>query len=367
MKSIKAVGVMSGSSLDGLDIAYCDFMIDTKLPGLVSQWNMLDTVSISYTKDYSNRLHKLKSKSALDLAMFHSEFGAYLGDTLKDLIHKHEWEPSFVSSHGHTIFHYPGQHMTFQLGAGQQIADHCQRPCITDLRQSDINFGGQGAPLATLADRFLFPGCTYYLNLGGIMNLSMLKDNKSIGYDLAPANQVLNHLARRAGFEMDKDGLLGAKGKVISNLLDKLKNHPFLRQPHPKSLDNAEVEQHWIQLFKDKADSTVDILRTYYEFIAYCIGSEIVQLRNQIGKDHLFEKILITGGGAHNVFLMKLIENQLEDLGIQLKPCERAVIDFKEALLIAYCGLFRWLEVPLPISQSTGARKDSIAGSIHLP
>ena len=198
----KVIGLMSGTSLDGADIAYCTFRL------INNKWNyeLLQVETIPYSQEWRSRLSSVEKGSALDLAITDSDYGCYLGQLTRNFIVTHELTPDFISSHGHTIFHQPEKKLTLQIGKGSAIVAETGHPVICDFRSLDVNLGGQGAPLVPIGDRLLFNDFDFCLNLGGFANISFEKEEKRIAFDICPVNIVLNYLAGRVGKPYDPSG-----------------------------------------------------------------------------------------------------------------------------------------------------------------
>ncbi|HEY6504318.1 MAG TPA: anhydro-N-acetylmuramic acid kinase, partial [Chitinophagaceae bacterium] len=236
----RAIGLMSGSSLDGLDIAYVEFHEN----GGKWSYEILKADCLPYTPAWITRLKNAISLNALDYQLLHTDYGHYLGQQVNKFIAENElqYKVALIASHGHTTFHVPAKKMTAQLGDGAAIASETQLPVITDLRALDVAFGGQGAPIVPIGEKLLLDNYDYFLNLGGIANITVNTDSSSasgyIAFDICPANRVLNMLANEAGKEYDKGGEMASLGKVNAGLLEKLNRLDYYKEPYPKSLAN---------------------------------------------------------------------------------------------------------------------------------
>lgn len=231
----RAIGLMSGSSLDGLDIAFAEFHEN----GGKWSYEILKADCYPYTEEWMARLKNAITLPALDYQLLHTDYGHYLGQQVNKFIEENElqYKIALIASHGHTTFHVPARKMTAQLGDGAAIASETQLPVVSDLRALDLAFGGQGAPIVPIGEKLLLGNYDYFLNLGGIANISV-NAGEYIAFDICPANRVLNMLANEAGAAYDKDGEMASQGKVNNNLLDKLNALDYYRQPYPKSLAN---------------------------------------------------------------------------------------------------------------------------------
>lgn len=345
---------MSGSSMDGLDMAYC------VLSEVGGEWTceIEAADSVSFTEEWKEKLKNITSVGAKDLIRIHVDFGHYIGEQINAFIEKNalEHKVHFVASHGHTVFHEPGQRMTFQMGDGASIAAELELPVISDLRNMDIAFGGQGAPIVPIAEKMLWAGYDYFLNLGGIANVSQHTENQITAFDVCPANRVLNALMNTVEKEYDDKGSTAASGKWNPDLLQALNNLDYYKLPAPKSLSNEFGMETVLPLLEKSDLSLSDKLATMVEHIAFQIG------------DSLAEKgtILVTGGGAHNDYLLQRIEFYLKSKNINIEKTDHQTIEYKEAICMALMGALRWREEENVLSQVTGARQNSIGGALWM-
>ena len=359
---------MSGSSLDGLDVAYCRF--DTAwVEGvfLVKNWKLLLADTLPFSTEWQDRLRQLPSASALDFCNAHAAFGHYLGELVNQFFSEKKLLPAqtdLIASHGHTIFHEPARGFTTQIGDGAALAANTGCTVISDFRTSDVALGGQGAPLAPMADKMLFPGYDFYLNIGGIANITCHagKDH-FIAFDVCGANQALNALANLVGQPYDADGHLAASGQLDPLLFEKINGPDFFAQPYPKSLSNQWVQQHLTQACLQSTSPINDRLHTVCQHVALQLEQSVRQV---FENEHLTKKkyrLLATGGGAFNGYLMQCIQQRLPNLDVVI-PSEK-VVKFKEALLMALLGVMRLAGAPNCISSVTGAKRDAVGGGIY--
>jgi anhydro-N-acetylmuramic acid kinase len=290
---------------------------------------------------------------------------------------KLNYQVALIASHGHTTFHLPAKKMTAQLGDGAAIAAETGLPVVTDLRALDIAFGGQGAPIVPIGEKMLWSEYDYLLNIGGIANISANvptpPDNGSqspsnslrtyIAFDVCPANRVLNMLANDAGKNYDDGGEMAASGKINSELLEKLNQLEYYGQSHPKSLANEFGTDVIYPIIKENGRTIQDALRTYNEHIAVQIKNAITGLNNYKLKT-TNHKLLATGGGVFNSFLMSRIKDILNELGIEVIIPDTDIVNYKEALIMAFIGVLRWRQENNVLSSVTGATKDSIGGAL---
>ena len=359
---------MSGSSLDGLDIAYVHFNEN----GGKWSFEIVNSECIAYNTHWRSRLANSTRLSSIEYQLLHSDYGHYLAECVIQFIVKNylQHQVDIISSHGHTTFHLPAKRMTAQLGDGAALAGVTQLPVVTDLRGIDVAFGGQGAPIVPVGEKLLFPGIDYFLNLGGIANLSSLKNNDPLAYDICAANRVLNLLVEEIQMEFDKDGRLASTGKINDDLLNLLNDLPYYDLPHPKSLPNSFGTDEVYPLVKKFDLSPADALRTYVEHIVIQVTNALIKTRAYEGsfeKDiTLSPQLLITGGGALNSFLMMRLKDHLRTTGIEMIVPSPEIINYKEALIIALIGTLRWREEYNVIASVTGARRNSIGGALWL-
>lgn len=348
---MRVLGIMSGSSLDGLDLALCNF----KDEGGRIAYEMLATDSVAYSAELHDRLLHMSSANAFDLAEAHATLGRFIGESAKRFLDS-AGPADLIASHGHTIFHQPKKSFTTQIGCGAHIAAITGVPAVVDFRTKDVALNGQGAPLVPIGERDLFNGYDGFLNLGGIANISVHKTGSITGTDLCFCNQALNFLAAEAGEAFDAGGGGARSGVLNAVLLERLQAMPFLAQPHPFTLGREHFEQQMQPFLSDRNIPLADRLHTTVEHAARIIGSALQQARVQ--------RCLVTGGGAHNTFLVERIQaHGKADLVV---PDARTV-EFKEALIFAYLGWLRWNERPNALASVTGATRDSIGGAVYLP
>lgn len=358
---------MSGSSLDGLDIAYVHFNEN----GGKWSFEIVYSECIPYNEHWRSRLTNSTRLSAIEYLLLHSDYGHYLAECVNQFIDKNELQHQvdIISSHGHTTFHLPAKRMTAQLGDGAALAGVTQLPVVTDLRSIDVAFGGQGAPIVPVGEKLLFPDIDYFLNLGGIANLSSLKNDDPLAFDICAANRVLNLLVEEIQLQFDKDGKLASTGKINDDLLNLLNDLPYYDLPHPKSLPNSFGTDEVYPLVKKFDLSLADALRTYVEHIAIQVKNALIKIRSYQGSfenTNTHPLLLITGGGALNSFLMMRLKDHLRTTGIDVVVPSPEIINYKEALIIALIGTLRWREEYNVIASVTGARRNSIGGALWL-
>lgn len=344
---------MSGSSLDGLDLALSEFWLDSE-----GRW--MGKIHKSETRPFPgalfNQLKSLPFGSAADLAQADFAFSAFSAGCVADFLSGVEKMPLFIASHGHTVFHQPQRGFTCQIGNGGILAAKSGLPVVCDFRSTDVGLGGQGAPLVPGAEHFLFAGYSACLNLGGIANLSFPNQPARAGFDVAPCNQLLNHAAAWRGLDYDRDGNLAKAGNPIPELMNQLQAIPFYCQHPPKSLGNEDVRHQWIPLLEPFKGEPENVLSSLCKHIAGQIGAALSENSG---------KILVTGGGAFHHTLLKSIEENL-DSGLQIELPSSEMIGFKEAYCFAFLGLKRWLGEVNCFARHTGASRDGILGCIYF-
>lgn len=367
-KTFHALGLMSGSSLDGLDLALCRFETAKQESDFqLEHWELCLAETLPFSEEWQEHLRKLPSASAFQLAAAHVAFGHYLGELVQQFLTQNQLEPAavdLIASHGHTIFHEPACGFTLQIGDGAALAARTGCAVVCDFRSADLALGGQGAPLAPVADKMLFPGYDFYLNIGGIANITCNANGRFVAFDVTGANQVLNALANLLGQACDQSGKLAAAGKVDGQLLTTLNSRPYLDAPYPKSLSNQWVVENMVKTCL-QADSPIpDRLHTACRHIAFQLGRST----KQVIKNEHFEKekyrMLATGGGVFNDFLIQSIREENQGVEIVIPP--EKTVNFKEACLMALLGVLRLEGVPNCISSVTGAEHDAIGGAFYL-
>ena len=344
----KSIGLMSGTSADGLDVCCATFTLKN------GKWSYkIDCAKgYSYAPELKDILmNKVQKMSALEFITFHSQYGHFLGQKVNEFMKEFNVKPDLIASHGSTVFHEPSKRIMFQIGDGAAIVAETGIQTVSDFRRLDIMLGGQGAPLVPVGDRALFGSYDYCLNIGGFSNISYDDGPRRIAFDISPVNYVINRYCRTIGLEMDRDGEIAAKGSVNDALLNDLNSLDYYSQKPPKSLAREWVEKNVFPLIDKYSLTLEDTLRTYYEHCAF-------QLAKVTDKG---KSILVTGGGAWNKFLLERMEALS---GCTLKVPEPEVVDYKEALIFAFLGVLYMTDTPSCLSSVTGAAKDNIGGML---
>lgn len=366
-RTYHGIGLMSGSSLDGLDIALCSFegSASAQNPFVLQNWALMAAQTAPFSEEWKRRLEALPQASALTFAKTHVDFGHYLGELVADFL-PGKAKPDFIASHGHTVFHFPEQQFTTQIGDGASLAAKTGCTVISDFRSSDLAMGGQGAPLAPLADQWLLPRFDFYLNLGGIANISCNTGDRFVAFDISGANQILNALVKPTGWPYDKDGQLAAKGQLNEELLEQTNQLTFFKQPYPKSLGNDWVQEQQVKPYLQFDAPLEDKLHTACVQIGQQIATAVRQIteRENMSKRHF--QLLITGGGAFNHFLVQCIKKEVNRIcPVAIETPDPSIISFKEACLIALMGVLRIEKQPNCLASVTGARQNAIGGAIY--
>lgn len=354
----RAIGLMSGSSLDGLDLAFAEF---TEQAG---QWTyeLKETACYGYSPEWTDKLSNATRLSALDYQLLHTDYGHYLGAQVNRFIEEKglHFQAALIASHGHTSFHIPARKMTAQLGEGAAIAAVTGLPVVSDLRAMDVALGGQGAPIVPVGEKLLFPSYDFFLNIGGIANISVNAANY-LAFDICPANRVLNLLANQAGQAFDRDGALAAAGNINTDLLETLNALPYYQQAAPKSLANDFGTDIVYPIIQQSGCDTADALRTYTEHIAV----QVLQSLQHLSLEKT-QRLMVTGGGALNHFLVDLLGTKLEPTGIAVVVPDEKLVNYKEALVMAFIGVLRWRQEDNVFASVTGASRNSIGGALWI-
>ena len=349
-KLVKAIGLMSGTSLDGMDLV-CVVFDDND----IKKFEIIHSETIKYSIDWEVKLREGIHKNKQELIVLDNEYSVLLSEMVLNFIAKYQIsEIDFIASHGHTILHKPNEGYTLQIGNGEIISKKTNQKVICDFRTQDVQFGGQGAPLVPIGDALLFSQYDACLNLGGFANVSYESDDKRIAFDICPVNIVLNHYVRKTGFDYDDKGKIASNGSVNHELLNCLNELHFYKKEAPKSLGLEWVQEQIFPLIDSFELPIAIVLRTFVEHIAIQIA---ISLNGR-------KYVLVTGGGFFNLFLMNRIS--FLSVAIIIVPSEE-VINYKEALIFAFLGLLRVDNQVNCLSSVTGASKDHSSGQIFIP
>lgn len=343
---MEVAGVMSGSSLDGLDVVIVDF-----------QGEHYEVV-LSETVPFSDEMKdQLRSFHTLHPLAFFSLDRAYAVESA-NMIQKvlGDKSVSVLGFHGHTTIHLPQEGITHQLGNGGTLSALLGMDVVTDFRIQDVNKGGEGTPLVSILDMQLFAGYDYYLNLGGIANITDVSNGTA--YDICPCNQVLNHFCQLfSDQEYDESGTISRRGNVQLAITKRLDELEYWKLDPPKSLDNTWIKEIFIPKIMSDGSTLEDILASYIEWATTKITDTISKGAGQ--------KLLISGGGAHNAYFVEVLDRKLISKGCELVVPSDEIIDFKEAILMAYLAYLRHSNQPNVLSKITNATSDTVAGAYY--
>ncbi len=350
-ENYNVIGVMSGTSLDGVDLAHIHFSIQN------GKWSfeIFENETVPYNPEWISKLKTAVDFSESELTKLNFDYTLLLGNIIYGFISKNNIENlDAVCSHGHTILHQPQNGFTLQIGNLPEISEIVNQTVICDFRVQDVKFGGQGAPLVPIGDRILFSNYDYCLNLGGFSNVSFEENAMRIAFDISPVNTVLNFYANQLGFDYDDKGKISKTGNVNEDLFSELNSLGFYSKSYPKSLGFEFVKQTVLPMIENHSISTEDKLRTFTEHIAFQVAAA---LTNKSGR------ILITGGGAYNDFLIERMRFYLPEISVVIP--DKKVLEFKEALIFALLGLLKLRGEVNVLSSVTGALRDHSSGIIY--
>lgn len=339
---------MSGSSLDGIDIVLTSFE--------GSDWTLLSSQAYPITSLLKNRLQNTVQQTAFELAKTESLYSEFVAECINAF--NTDGIADLAGIHGHTVLHLPEINTSWQLLNGGMVASLTKLPIVCDFRNQDMALGGQGTPMAVIADRNLYPGHQYYINLGGIANISYKENERWVAYDLCACNQLLNYYSQKLDKEYDHGGAMAKAGKLNQDLLKLLMKDDYLKKTPPKSLDNSYIQKDLISKLEQLELEPLDYLRTITEFLSKVIASSITGSAGSL---------FITGGGSKNDYLIELIKGKLASKNIAAHLPAEETVDYKEAILIAYCAYLRMRGHNNFISEATGASSDVSGGALYLP
>ena len=347
MNSYFAIGLMSGTSLDGLDICFVKFSKSENW-----SFEILIAETIAYHKTWKQKLLNATQISSEDLLALDKEYGFFLGEKVQEFISKNNIENlDVIASHGHTIFHQPNRKFTLQIGDGRAIKNITHKNVVYDFRSQDVLMGGNGAPLVPIGDELLFSEFAACLNLGGFSNISLKKNNERIAFDISPVNVVLNFYAEKLGKNYDENGNFAKKGEINVRILEELNAIDFYKKQHPKSLGIEFVKAEIFPLLKN--ESPENILATFTEHIAIQIA--------KVFNENQLKNVLASGGGTFNKYL---IEKLKEKTTTKIIIPDEKIINFKEALIFAFMGVLRINNEINVLCSATGSSANHSSGII---
>ncbi len=350
------IGVMSGTSLDGVDLALIDFRVDD------TKWTfeIIKSETICYSSFWVNQLQSAIHFSETELETLNQEYTQLLAQIIFDFIQKHSISNlDAVCSHGHTILHQPQKGFTLQIGNLPELATIINQKVVCDFRIQDVQLGGQGAPLVPIGDRILFSDYDFCLNLGGFSNVSFEENGNRIAFDISPVNTVLNFYANQLGLEFDDKGKIARSGKVNQNLLKNLNSLDFYQKKQPKSLGFEFVKETILPLIDRYEIAVKDKLCTFTEHIAIqtAMALDNILLRSET------KSMLVTGGGAYNDFLLERVDFYLPNIEIIIPS--KTILEYKEALIFGLLGVLKLRNEINVLSSVTGAKMDHSSGIIY--
>lgn len=356
-KSMRILGIMSGSSLDGIDLALCEFS------GFEEdfEWKILDAACYPFSDEWQAKLKELPGGTAMELAKTDFHFSYLLAAKVRGFLAGRSVD--YLASHGHTVFHFPGEKGTCQIGNGGALAAASGFPVVSDFRSQDLGLGGQGAPIVAFFDRYVFRDYPFLVNLGGIANITINVGGQVQAYDVGPCNQLLNFLSHQAGKAYDINGEIARKGVVQDDLLKELMHLSYFKNTPPKTLDNTQISNVFFPVFEAHQSSLEDKMRTAVEMICLAIRDSMAQSTVKF-KTPSPGVVLMTGGGAKNGFLIEQLKIHIPNHLPEVP--DEVLIDYKEALMIAFLAYFRVHQQINTLASATGASKDSIGGAIYL-
>lgn len=344
------IGLMSGTSLDGIDLVYVKFDKNK-----YQNFEILHSETIPYSEKWKSTLQNAVDFSKIDLKRLDVNYGMLLGDVINGFIDTYQIKNiDFIASHGHTVLHQPQNGVTLQVGNGQTIANSTKQKVICDFRTQDVKLGGQGAPLVPIGDELLFADYDYCLNLGGFSNVSFNENGKRTAFDICPVNIVLNKYAKQLGLDYDDGGKIAGSNSVLKELESELKTLDYYDQLPPKSLGLEWVQKEIFPRLEASKGKSENILRTYTDHIAWAIARELPENAT----------ILVTGGGAFNRYLIDKIKSSKR---VNLILPDKKLINFKEALIFAFLGLLKSVNQVNCLKSVTGAKKNHSSGEIFYP
>lgn len=348
-QTLRVLGLMSGTSLDGIDLADCSFVHSD------NRWDyqLHRAVTLPYPDVWKRTLSELFNADARTIFKAHADLGSYYGSCIREFIAQAPDKPDLIASHGHTLFHNPREHYTVQIGSGASIAAVTGIDTVCDFRSKDIALGGQGAPLVPIGDALLFGDYAACLNIGGIINVSMQLDGKRTAWDISVANMALNHLAERLDMPYDRGGEIARTGSIDQDLLRTLEGIPYHREESPKSLGREWFEQEVAPLLVH--GNTADLSATVCELIALETGKALHKLPQG-------SRVLTTGGGAHHRYLISRIQEYTQ---ARIVVPDDTLADFKEAVVFAFLGALYSTENYNVLAEATGSVKNHIGGALY--
>jgi anhydro-N-acetylmuramic acid kinase len=351
MKDYYVIGLMSGTSIDGVDLVYVNFFFNKYWSFKILKFKTYD-----YDKDWQNILKNLIDKDQNSIKLIDKNYTKLLSKYILRFIEEFSIKKiDFVSSHGHTALHDPSNSITYQIGNLKELTNYTGLKVICDFRVEDIKLGGQGAPLVPVGEKYIFPEYDTLINIGGFANITIKSNNNLIAYDICPVNIVFNHLSNLINLKYDDKGKISSSGKINLELFNHLQSIDYYKQVSPKSLGVEWVKEVIIPIINNFLEIPVeDLLNTFSKHFAF-------QIANNIKSSN---KTLITGGGAYNDYL---IQNIIDLTESEIIIPSSEIIEYKEALIFGFLGVLKDLNINNCYSSVTGAIKDHCSGNIFIP
>ncbi|UTW65142.1 anhydro-N-acetylmuramic acid kinase [bacterium SCSIO 12643] len=343
------IGLMSGTSMDGLDLAWCEFEYQNGKWG----FDLKKAITLGYDEYWENKLRNARELTDVELNNLDLEYGEWLAHVVQTFIRKNDIKQvDFIASHGHTIHHRPEEGITVQIGNGEIMSEELNAKVVYDFRIQDVLLGGQGAPLVPIGDQMIFYEYESCLNLGGFANISFEWEGQRVAFDICPVNIVMNHFARKLGKKYDKGGELAQKGKLLPEVLSQLNDLEYYDTGIPKSLGIEWVEK-FVSPILTSHYRVEDVLRTFVEHI-------VIQI-DKVLRRYNVKNLMITGGGAFNSYLIQKLK---EKSSAKITVPEDQIVDFKEALIFAFLGVLKVRGEVNVLKSVTGASQDHSSGKI---
>lgn len=351
-KEYRVVGVMSGTSLDGLDLVFAEFLFDEGW-----SFKIVNAETVGYEEEWQNILKHLVTHSLSELQQIDEDYTTYLAGIINSFIKRNDIKSiDAVCSHGHTALHQPKKKLTYQIGNKPFLSTLLNQNVVCDFRVQDVQLGGQGAPLVPVGDKLLFSEYDFCLNLGGFANISTEIEGQRIAYDICPANIVLNRYVKQLGLDYDDEGKIAFTGIINEELLKKLNSLEFYKMQHPKSLGLEWVDKNIFPLIDVFQLEVKDVLKTFVEHIVIQLAVEINKKNNA--------SVFVTGGGVYNKYLINRLKTHTENIIVEPS---KTIVEFKEALVFGFLGVLKLRKEVNCLQSVTGASKNHSSGNIFLP
>ncbi len=346
---------MSGTSMDGLDIAHVTLQ---ELQEGKWDYTINAATTISYEEKWRLRLSKLRHQNSLVFYKTDRYYGQFIGESIAAFIKENNLETDLIASHGHTVFHQPENNLSVQVGDGNSIYAYTGIPTVTNFRALDVVLGGEGAPLVGIADQYLFGEFDMCLNLGGFANISADISGSRVAYDVCPCNIVLNRIAREFDKEFDENGEIAETGTIDYDLLSELNGVEFYDYEPPKSLGREWISSNFWHFVRNSSAAKEDKMKTLVDHIAVQIGNNIEDLSSG---DASGKRVLVTGGGAFNKTLISHLKSHTE---AEIIVPDEKMVNYKESLAFGLLGILRVQNKNNVFALATGATENSVSGAL---